>query len=50
MQIVVVSTEKMNKGSYFILKEQSKEKPANAVYEKIFSVIYWLLKVDVGFL
>ena len=38
MHIVAASTEKINKGSYFIQKEQSKEKQVNAVYEKIFSV------------
>ena len=31
MHIVSVSTEKMNKGSYFTQKEQSKEKQVNAV-------------------
>ena len=37
----------MNKGSYFIQEEQSKEKQVNAVYEKKITVLYWLLKVEI---
>ena len=49
MQIVAVSTEKMNKSSYFIQKEQSKEKQVNAVYENVKNSFlwHWLLKVEI---
>ena len=47
MHIVAVSTEKMNKGSYFIQKEQSKEKQVNAVYEKVFCVALTFLRVEI---
>ena len=39
--------KKINQVSYFIYKEQSKEKRVNAVYEKLFSVIYWFLKEEI---
>ena len=42
-----VSTEKMKMGSYFLQEEQSKEKQVSAVYEKIFSAIYWLSKEEI---
>ena len=47
MHIVAASTEKINKGSYFIQKEQSKEKQVNAVYEKVFCVALTFLRVEI---
>ena len=48
MHNAAVTTEKIKKGSYFIQEEQSKEKRVNDVYEKIFSVVYWLSKEEIA--